>query len=367
MRAGLRGAALVLALVAATARPAVAQGRVLVQGILDVEGWSTDSASALLARNDGRPAALARLCMWTAVEPLRGLVFYAQGEVEGGSALEESVELAMEQGGVRYTRSRALVLDAGMISPIVGMYANRHLSTRNPLIGEPDGYVVSYPFGARVSGRTELVDYRLGVVSLPVYNERYMPKPTAAPRIAVGGGITPYPGVRLGVSGTEGPYLDDDLPASALAGRGWRSYRQRVVASDVELSAGYADLRGELTHAWYDVPGRATAVHGASWYGEASYAITPRLYAALRVERNSYPYLEPVGNFWPAAEARVANGEVGVGYRLGAAQTLKLSYRRDRWSGPATARVALPDGHAVAVQLSSGFDLLAALDRARTR
>lgn len=367
MTAALRRAALATAIFVSAARPALAQGRVLVQGILDVEGWSTDSASALLARNDGRPAVLGRLCMWTAVEPLRGLVLYAQGEVEGGSATEESIELSMEQAGVRYTRSRALVLDAGMISPIVGMYANRHLSTRNPLIGEPDGYVVSYPYGARMSGRTDLVDYRIGVVSLPMYNERYMPKPTAAPRIAAGGGITPYPGVRLGVSGTEGPYLDEDLPASVLAGREWRSYRQRVLASDVELSAGYVDLRGELAHAWYDVPGRATAVHGASWYGEASYAITPRLYAALRAERNSYPYLKPTGSFWPAAEARVLNGEAGIGWRLGASQTLKLSYRRDRWSGPATARVALPDGHAVAVQLSSGFDLLAALDRARTR
>ena len=367
MSAAPRTLALALALGAVMSRPAHGQERVLVQGILDVEGWSTDSASSLLARNEGHPAALGRLCLWTAVEPVSGLVIYAQGEIEGGSAASESVELSMEQAGVRWTRSRALVFDAGLISPIVGMYANRHLSTRNPLIGEPDGYAVTYPFGARLSGKTELVDYRVGVVSLPVYNERYMPEPTAAARLAAGGGITPYPGVRLGISGTAGPYLDADLPAATLAGRDWRSYHQRVLASDVELSAGYVDLRGELAHAWYDVPGRATAVHGASWYGEGSYAMTPRFYAALRVERNAYPYLKPVGSFWPAAEARVLNGEAGIGYRIGASQTLKLSYRRDRWSGPATARVQLPDGHAIAMQLSSGFDLLAALDRARTR
>lgn len=348
-------------------RVARAQERILVQGILDVEGWSTDSASRLLARNDGRTSGLARLCVWTAFEPVSGLVAYLQAEVEGGSALEEGTDVGIEQAGLRYTRSRALVVDAGMISPIVGMYANRHLSTRNPLIGDPDGYVVAYPLGVRVSGKTETMDYRIGVVSLPVYNDRYMPVPSAAPRVAAGGGLTPYPGVRVGVSGTIGPWLDDAIPAAALDGRSWRAYEQRIVAADAEWSVGYLELRGELAHAWHDVPGHARMLHGLSWYGEGSYAFTPRLFSALRVERNDYPYLKPIGTRWPGRTIRVDNAEVGVGFRVAAGQALKVTYRRDRWGAAAAGGPLFPDGHAVAVQLSTAFDLLDILAGARGR
>lgn len=367
MRRSITGRAGLLLALACLARPARAQERALVQGVLDLEGWSTDSRSALLARNDGRPAGLARLCVWSAVEPVNGFVVYAQGEVVGGSAAEDGVELSLEQAGIRYTRSRALVVDAGIISPIVGMFASRHLSTRNPLIGEPDAYGVVYPTGVRVGGKTDLADYRIGIVSLPVSNERYMPYPSRRPRVAAGGGITPYTGVRVGVSGTIGPYLSESIDPRALAGRRWSSYEQRVAAADVELSAGYVDLRGELAHAWHEVPGHARMVHGAAWYGEGTYAMTPRLFSSLRVEANAYPYLKPIGTLWPASTVKVADAEVGVGYRLAATQTLKLTYRRDRWDVARTARVALPDGHALAIQLSSGFDVLDAIERARTR
>lgn len=358
--------ALIAAALLLVAAPVGAQERLLVQGVLDVEGWSTDASSRLLARNDGRAAALGRLCVWSALEPVTGLVLYVQGEVEGGSAAEERVELSLEQAGVRWTRSRALVLDAGMISPIVGMYANRHLSTRNPLVGEPDGYSVQYPLGARVSGKTAWADYRVGVISIAPYNERYMPKATPSPHVAAGLGVTPYPGLRLGVSGASGSWMDRNL-GPALQGRPWRSYRERVLGADAQISAGYLELRGEGSRAWYDVPGHATIVAGSAWYGEAAYAWTPRLFTALRVERNDYPFLKPFGTVWPARLVRVDDAEVGLGWRLGATRTLKASYRRDRWKAASTSAVAFPDGHAIAVQLSSGFDVLDALARVRTR
>ena len=367
MRRSLARRAGILLALAFLARPLRAQERALVQGLLDVEGWSTDSASALLARNAGRPAGLARLCVWSAVEPVDGFVLYVQGEVEGGSAAEERIEASLEQAGIRYTRSRALVVDAGIISPIVGMFASRHLSTRNPLVGEPDGYSVVYPAGLRVSGKTDVADYRIGVVSLPVSNDRYMPHPSPRPRVAAGGGITPYTGVRIGVSGTVGPYMSKDIEPGALAGRRWSSYEQRVAATDIELSAGYVELRGELAHSWHEVPGHPRMLHGSTWYGEGTYAVTPRLFSALRVESNAYPYLKPVGTRWPASTVKVADAELGLGLRLGAASTLKLSYRRDRWQAAPTARLPFPDGHALAIQLSSGFDVLDAIERARTR
>jgi hypothetical protein len=81
---------------------ASAQAPVLLEGLLDLEGWSTGRGSVLTARNDGRAAALARLALWSAVEPWHGFVVHAQIEVAGGAASgEEHVEVEMEQAGMR--------------------------------------------------------------------------------------------------------------------------------------------------------------------------------------------------------------------------------------------------------------------------
>ena len=356
-----------LLLVCVSAASAAAQGGSTLQATIDVEAWSTDSGSALLAKNHGRPAGLGRLRLAGATEPWPGIVAYVQAEAVGGTATEEGSEVELEQAGVRYTHSRALVVDAGIIPHIVGAFASRRSSTRNPLVGEPDGYAVLYPIGARIAGKMTYGDYRIGVVSLPVYNERYMPEPTAAAHLAVGGGITPVAGVRIGASATRGPWLRDDMDAATLRGQSWRSYEQRVLAFDAELSRGYADFHGELSHGWHEVPGRSRLVHGAAWYAELAYAFTPRMFSAVRIEENDYPYLRPFGTAWSASDVRVSNGELGVGYRVGAQQTLKVSYRRDHWELAPTPGVLLPDGHSVAVQLTTAFDVLGAVDRIRMR
>ena len=352
--------------VGACAAVARGQGATSLQGTLDVEAWSTDSGSALLARDHGRPAALGRLRLAAAAEPMRGVVVYAQIEGSGGSASPDPARVEVEQAGIRYTQSRALVFDAGIIPHLVGAFASRRSSTRNPLIGEPDGYAIVYPIGARISGKMAYGDYRVGIVSLPVYNERYMPEPAAAARLAIGGGVTPFAGVRIGASATRGPWLSNDLGA-ALRGQPWRSYEQRVIGIDAELSRGYADFHGELSNAWHEVPGRPRMVHGSAWYAELAYAFTPRVFSAVRAEQNDYPYLRPFGAFWSANEVRVGNVEIGAGYRLSANETLKLSYRRDRWRLAPTPGVLLPDGHSIALQLSQAFDVLGAIDRLRTR
>lgn len=356
-----------LALALGAARGAAAQGGATLQGVVDIEGWSTDSGSALLARNHGRPGALGRLRLAGAIEPWRGIVAYAQGEAITGPATTEGSEVELEQAGVRVTRSRALVFDAGVIPHIVGAFASRRSSQRNPLIGEPDGYPVLYPVGARLAGKMTYGDYRIGVMSLPVYNERYMPEPTPAAHLAVGGGVTPVAGVRIGASATRGPWLSDEMDAATLRGQPWRSYEQRVLAFDAELSRGYADFHGELAHGWHEVPGKPRMVHGSTWYAELSYAFTPRVFSAVRLEENDYPYLRPFSAVWGAKQVRVSNGEVGLGYRIGAEQTLKVTYRRDHWELAPTPGVLLPDGHSIAVQLTTAFDVLEGVERIRSR
>ena len=346
--------------------PARAQGGVMLQGIADVELWKTTRQSLLLARRDGRLGTVERLQLWAAAEPMRGVVLYAQGQVETGPARDEAgTELYADQIGVKYSRSAALVLDVGKMPHPVGEFASRRFSNRNPLVGVPDGYAVEYPLGAQLSGTRGRVDYRAAVVSLPVFHEGYVPDPSARARPALGGGFTFAPGVRLGASATWGSYLNCDIPAALLGGRSWQTPQQRVGGLDLQISRGYLELHGELGASSSDVPGAARPAHGLTYYGEAKYTLSPRLFVAGRVERNDYPYIVPAdAAHWSSSATNVYNGELGTGFRLTSTTLLKLSARADRWMVPAARRPILPNGGALAFQLSQSFDVL---DLARRR
>jgi hypothetical protein len=347
----------------ATTPAARAQSAILVQGIADAEAWKTDSGSVLLTRNGGRPSFLGRMNLWAAAGLGPHIVVYAAGTMETGTARDESgTEWYTELAGVRYTRSNALVVDAGKIQPVVGTFAARRYSTRNPLIGIPDGYPLQYPLGIQASGASGPFDYRAAVVSLPVQHEGYTPEPTPTPRPAIGAGFTPAIGARIGVSATWGPYLDRDLAPTLLAGRSWRAYSEGIYAADAQLSRGYLELHGELARSTYEVPdGDAgiKTVRGLTYYTEAKYTLTPRLFAAGRFERNDYPYIQPISDVaWVANPTNMYNGEAGLGYRLTSRALLKASVRSDRWDVPPEMRSFLGNGTAFALQLSQSFDVV---------
>lgn len=346
------------------------QARVQLQGIADGELWSTDTNSNLLSRNGGSVGGLGRLQAWGAVELARGLVFYGLFETRRGAATEYESEF--EQYGVRYTASPRFVFDAGKIPLPIGTFAARRFSNRNPLIGAPDGYPVQYPYGVLVSGAAKVLDYRAALVSLPAVHEEYTPEPSQAWRPVIGAGITPFIGVRLGGSYTWGPYLNDEVSPGLLAQRDWRSYDQRVLSADLAVSVGYAELIAEVGHSSYDVPNRAEAVEGLTYYAEGKYTFTPRLYVAARLGRNDYPFIQPFttpgGQFWVARKTDFHDEELGLGFRVSAGTLAKVTYRQDHWNvdGGNQAFVR-PGGRAFAVQLSQSFDVMEWIDRARAR
>ncbi|HEX8945101.1 MAG TPA: hypothetical protein VF785_18335 [Gemmatimonadaceae bacterium] len=361
-----------LGLVAIAPKRVRAQGPILLQGILDGEFWTTNAKSNLLTRNQGQPAGLGRLQLWGAVEPWRGLVAYAQGDIEGGSARYEttSTEVSSDQFGLRYTVSPQFVVDAGKLTPVIGTFASRHFSTRNPLIGVPDGYSLEYPYGVEVFGEAYKFDYRVAAVSRPTSHVGYEPDPTPRLRPAIGGGFTPMIGLRLGASFTVGPYLNDNVAATALKGERWTDFHQRVMAFDASFSHGYLETHAEAARGSYDIP--SGKITGFTYYGEAKYTLTPRFFVAARAERNKYPFIRPTSATAPATatwSARLTDfvdGEIGGGYRLSPSTLLKASVRGDRWWVRATSPGFLGQGgHAVALQVSQAFDLADWLDRRR--
>ena len=361
-----------LALAAGIALPQAskAQGGVLLQGVYDAELWKTDSASSLLARNHGQPGLLGRVNLWTAIEPLRDVVLFGQLQAETGKARHEpGSEVYVNQYGARWSPSDAFVLEAGKMTHIIGVFSNRHLSFRNPLIGEPDGYSAVYPYGVRISGVASIVDYRAGVVSMPVWHEDYTPTPSKVARPAIGGGVTPFTGFRIGASATAGPYLGSD-DAVFIAGGDWRRYKQHVVAADMQVSREYFEANAELARASYDVPDRAEPAIGLTWYVETKYTFTPRFYAAVRVERNDYPYIAPLVTpfsvpIWIASNSDFTDVEVGGGFRVTSSTLLKLSVRADHWVPNPNPNAPTASGRALAMQLSQTFDVIDLMARMR--
>lgn len=338
--------------------PGSAQSWLRVEGVADGEAWATDDGSRLLARNDGRPSVLGRLQLWAIAELRPDLAVLALGELEGGNALEEGHEVGIEQLVLRYARSRSLVIDVGQLVSPVGAFGSRRFSTINPLIGSPDGYPVTYPWGFQIAGAFRQLDYRAALVNLPVTHEGYVPEPSATLRPAIGAGITPTTGLRFGVSYTRGPYLNRHLGTALLAGEDWKDYRQQVIAFDSRFSRGYLELHGELGLSDYEVPGLGDPVGGIAYYAEAKYTWSPRLFTAARLERNDYPFIRPQGdNTWMAQGVNFYNFEVGAGYRLSPGTTVKVSYRRDRWLVDEAQKSYLPDGYAFAMQLSQRLDI----------
>jgi hypothetical protein len=358
---GIRRAA-IAAMLLLGARTSAAQLPLLFEGLADAELWSTTTASNLLTRNNGRLGPLGRVQAWAAIEPVRRFVVYAQGEIETGTArttfVDDDYHATMNQFGVRATASPALVFDVGRLLPVVGTFASRRFSNRNPLIGAPDGYTLDYPYGAMVSGTTKHFDYRAAMVSLPASHRNYVPVATHRLRPAAGVGFTPVVGVRIGGSFTVGPYLNDRLTPTQLQGQGWASYDQRVVALDARVSRGYLETHFEAARGSYDVPGRASPVWGYNYYGEAKYTFTPRLFAAGRAERNNYPFVRANATGFNARVTDFVNGEAGVGYRFAKGTLVKASVRSDRWWVAEGAQgFRGRGGTAVAMQWSQAFDV----------
>ena len=360
----------VAALVVLGSTAARAQLPLLVEGIADAEFWSTTARSNLLTRNGGHAAPLGRLQMWAAFEPIRRFVIYGQGEIETGDAsrvlLGKSYYAAADQYGVRITAARALVIDAGRLAPVLGTFAQRRFSNRNPLIGGPDAYTLDYPHGVMVSGEAKHFDYRAAMVTLPASHAGYTPNPTPRMRPVVGGGFTPVVGVRIGASYTAGPYLNNSYTPTQLRDAAWHSFNQRVLAWDASFARGYLETRFEGGWGSYDAPGRADAISGSTYYGEAKYTFTPRFFVAGRAERNRYPFIRAFGNNWTARVTDFVNGELGVGYRVTASTLVKTTVRGDRWwVAPNATGFLGQGGGAFAVQVSQSFDVMGWVERDR--
>ena len=386
-RAGSRNGAVVSALFVVifslgTATAGV-RDRLLVKGLQDLEFHSTDSGSLLLSRNDGDPAGAALLRLWVAAELAPGLQAIVLGRLEGGDASDAGeTHGSLDQALLRYVfpGKANILIDAGKVGAPFGDFSDRYLSNVNPLIAGPDSYDVSYPTGIVLTGRMSSFDYRVAVLDEPLANEEYVPGSDSALRPGFGIGVSPIIGLRFGGYYTAGPYLGRDVEPMLPSGADWKDFAQEIAGFELEFSRGHFELHGDIAHSSYEVPTVSEEARGLAWFVEPKYTWTPRLYTALRIQRNDYPFIKPLASdSWIVANADFIDVEVGAGWRFTRDLLLKMSYRQDHWgvaSDPGETSISsahsedgeiavFPDGHAFTVQLSYGFDPVSWFNRPR--
>ena len=231
-------------------------------------------------------------------------------------------------------------VEGGLITSPVGL-ANLSLRPHlNPTVAQPSSLFQGMPSPEAFSPRVTLLGavYPLGVSTTvsgthwdvrgaivdtsPLRTRRTFgdTNPYRFANVVVGGGVTPVVGMRIGASVTHGGWRRaDELPFSPS------DRMATLVSVEGEWSFRYTKLLGEWTRDTLETNG-ADAVE-SGWYIQGQQTLTPRWFAAGRVERLEGPPLlvAPTG-----PRQSFSGGEATVGFRITPEVTVRASYRARR-------------------------------------
>jgi hypothetical protein len=211
------------------------------------------------------------------------------------------------QLAVRWDRPGAVRLrvEGGYLPSPIGILALEPRADQNPLIAPATSYTATlprfevgtpivqlasalYPFGLQATASTDRWDARAALLESSPVRVRPLTgesKPPRAGQIALGGGVSPYVGLRLGGSFARGAYarrweVADPSRGDRLA---------TVVGLDADFSRGYTRAYAEWTRAAYE---RAADTSVASALtATVVRTLTPRWFTAARVQRLSSEHI----------------------------------------------------------------------------
>ena len=217
--------------------------------------------------------------------------------------LDGEWETNVYQAAMRYDRPGRVRLrfEGGYLPSPIGILPLESRADQNPMITSAQNYDAwlpffergtpwvqltsgLYPLAAQVTAAAERWDLRGAVLGSSTARTRPLTgedKPPAAPQLAVGGGVTPFIGLRLGASFERGVYAR----ASELAAPSTGDRHATIVGLDADYAIGftrvYADwIQGVFDRAAGSTTGRALTVTGVR-------TLSPRWYVAARLQRES--------------------------------------------------------------------------------
>jgi hypothetical protein len=244
---------------------------------------------------------------------------------------------------VRYERTGAVAvrLDAGLIPSPIGI-ANLMLRPQlNPTIAQPSSLFTTLPAPVPRSPRTTLLgamypvgaaltlsgihwDARAAMIDTsPLRSRRIFanyetPNPPRFVNAVIGGGITPFVGLRVGASVVHGGWLKANEAPTVTSDRD-----ATIVTIESELSFRHTKVTAEWVRDVLETAAADRTIDG--WFVQGQQTLAPRWFAAARVERMS----SPPGALPPATSAslRFTGIEETLGYRLTPELTVRVSHR----------------------------------------
>jgi len=354
---------LVLALGVATG---AAAGPVRMHGLLDLTAGTR--GDALTANWDN--------AYESNFDPYRLRVFAeatptANFEVDVQALYQETPGLRLIGAYAQYTPwpEHDFHVQGGKIPWLLGTYAARAYSDENPLVGTPlmyhyhtglgwyaspvnvdeliavtdngDPYAGNpnyaggmpvlweswWDVGIAAVGSTRPFEYMVGVISGAPGWATAGEEENSGKSVVARVGLTPIPALRIGVSGSHGPYLNDFSAMFVPPGKSVNDYDQDLAMADAEILFGHAELRGEAFHNVWETP-TVGDLRVSGFYAEGKYTLAAGLYAAARYDQMRFSEVagsDGIGRPWHADVDRL---ETGVGYRLSRAVLAKGVYQR---------------------------------------
>ncbi len=157
---------------------------------------------------------------------------------------------------------------------------NADKDRRLPIVWGP-----SYTTGAALAGRWSKLDYAVELknASLSSRPSVWSPRRTTWEHPTVSGRIGFRPNLmwNLGVSASEGVYLQPGVESSFYGAYRLRDYKQQVLAQDLSFAWHHLQVWAELFSARFTLP-EADDARTTAYYIEAKYKFTPQLFGALR-------------------------------------------------------------------------------------
>jgi hypothetical protein len=246
---------------------------------------------------------------------------------------------------LRYERAGrvGIRVDGGLIPSPIGL---ANLTVRrphlNPVISQPASLFSAlpalelrgprpnllgaiYPLGGQVAMSGARWDARAAVIDTSPLRRRRILSGVNPPRFAnivAGAGVTPVVGLRVGASiahggwarAGESPVVTGDRDAT-------------VVAVETEFSFRYTKLAAEWVRDRIEIERGDEIASGWFVYGQQT--LSPRWFAAGRVERISSPLTLPVGSIRQV----LSSSEEVLGYRITPELTLRVGHRARRAFG----------------------------------
>ena len=206
--------------------------------------------------------------------------------------------------------------------------------------------------GVSITGSQRPFEYSIGIIAgapgWPSINQDDNSGKSVLGRL----GLAPLPGVRVGVSGSYGPYLGAWLDGALPAGRTVNDYNQKLLMADFEWEMGHLELHAEGVRNFWETPTTGTlAVTGG--YVETKVRAPWGAFVAGRYDQLVFSEISGSTGVRRPWDDNVKRLELGAGYRFSPDITGKLVYQRTELDHEVDDTHPVAD--LVAVQLSVGF------------